>query len=171
MDVDNRDFFIAEFNTAWDMIFAINTRFGMYSRYNNLLFLSVLAVSTNILINIEKMNVVSAAGLTSVLAASFASCMATVGILRSERAADVRYRKKINLIREMFLGKSEDEKTKHYLTHKNIGIKLLSEEGEQPKGFGRTLNRILGLIRIQKGILLLFAVVVWSYLIKPEWYL
>ena len=139
MDSNQKDFFIAEFNKAWDMVLAIDSRRGTFSRYFNILFLAVLAVSTNILVNIEKLNIITCVGMTLVFAFTCLAGNSTKSILESERAANIRYRKKVNLIREVFIGKSEEEIIKWYLSHKEIGIKLLSQESDQPEGIGRTL--------------------------------
>jgi len=163
MDSNQKDFLISEFNTAWDMILAIDSRRGTFSRYYNILFLAVLSVSTNILVNIEKLNFVICVGLTVVFAFTYLVGNTTKGVLESERAANVRYRKKVNLIREIFLGKSEEEIIKHYLSHTELGIKLLSQESEQPEGISRTLDSIYQLIFIQKVALIICAIGLWCY--------
>ena len=47
MEIHEKDFLIAEYNKSWDMVLAIDLRRGIFSRYYNILFLSVLAVSIN----------------------------------------------------------------------------------------------------------------------------
>ena len=107
MDSNHKDFLIAEFNKAWDMILAIDSRRGIFSRYYNILFLAVLAVSTNMLVKIDELNVATCVGLSLVFIFTYLAGNVTKGILESERSANIRYRKKINLIREIYLGESE----------------------------------------------------------------
>lgn len=163
MDSNHKDFLIAEFNKAWDMVLAIDSRRGIFSRYYNILFLAVLAVSTNILVKIDEINIATCIGLSLVFMFTYLAGSITKGILESERSANIRYRKKINLIREIFLSSSEDEAIKEYLSHSELGIKILSQESDQPEGAGRTLVGIYRLIRIQKTVLVMCGIGVWSY--------
>jgi len=163
MNNSDKDFFIAEFNKAWDMVLAIDLRRGTFSRYYNILFLAVLAVSTNILLNVEKINLAVSFGLTLIFIFTYLAGNVTKGILESERSANIRYRKKINLIREIFLGNNEEKIVKEYLAHPELGIKLLSQEDNQPEGVGRTLKGIYNLISIQKITLIACIFGLWCY--------
>lgn len=163
MDSDHKDFLLAEFNKAWDMVLAIDTRRGIFSRYYNIFFTAILVVSTNIIVNIDKLNISICIGLTLIFVFTYLVGDVTKGILESERGANIRYRKKINLIREIFLGSSEEEIIKDYLSHTELGIKLLSQENYQPEGAGRTLLGIYKLIFIQKLVLVACTVCVWAY--------
>jgi len=163
VDSNHKDFLIAEFNKAWDMVLAIDSRRGVFSRYYNILFLAVLAVSTNVLVKIDELNTATSIGLSLIFIFTYLAGDVTKGILESERAANIRYRKKINLIREMLLGASEEEVIKEYLSHSELGIKLLSQESDQPEGVGRTLVGIYRLILIQKIALVTCIIGVWGY--------
>lgn len=163
MDSNNKDFLIAEFNKAWDMILAIDSRRGIFSRYYNILFLAVLAVSTNMLVKIDELNVATCVGLSLVFIFTYLAGNVTKGILESERSANIRYRKKINLIREIYLGNSEENVIKEYLSHPELGIKILSQESDQPVGVGSTLVGIYRLIYIQQIALVMCGIGVWVY--------
>lgn len=163
MDTHEKDFLIAEFDKSWDMVLAIDSRRGIFARYYNALFLSVLAVSVNIAINYSLWDLKITCGLSLIFIFTILAGKVTKGILESERAGNVRYRKKINLIREVFLGSSKDELIQEYLTHKEIGIKLLSQESEQPEGVGRTLVGIYSLILIQQIVMTLCLLSAWGY--------
>lgn len=165
MDSNQKDFLVAEFNTAWDMILAIDSRRGIFSRYYNILFIAVLAVSTNVLINAKEIDFLACFGLTLVFVFTFLAGSVTKGILESERSGNIRYRKKINLIREVFLSRSEDPLIKEYLSHSELGIKLLSQENQQPEGVGSTLVGIYRLIAIQKYAMVVCTIVLWGYFV------
>ncbi len=170
MESEQKDFLIAEFNKAWDMVLAIDSRRGTFSRYYNVLFLAVLTISTHILVRIDRLNIVICVGLSLVFIFTYVAGETIKGILKSERNANIRYRKKINLIREVFCGDSEDDLINLYLSHKDLGILLISQDSEQPKGIGRTLAGIFKLIRIQKATLILCTLGLWSYyFIKRFW--
>lgn len=170
MDSNQKDFLVEEYNKAWDMVLAIDSRRGVFSRYYNILFLAVLAVSTNVLVNAKEIDLVVCVGLTLVFAFTYFTGNAAKGILESERSANVRYRKKINLIREVFLGSSEDATIKEYLSHSELGIKLLSQEKDQPEGIGRTLVGIYRLISIQKNALVICSIGLWGHFITTTFF-
>ncbi|MEE3320295.1 MAG: hypothetical protein VX258_06380 [Pseudomonadota bacterium] len=163
MESNHKDFLIAEFNKAWDMVLAIDSRRGVFSRYYNILFLAVLAVTTNVLVKIDEFNMAACMGLSLVFVFTYLAGDVTQGILESERAANIRYRKKINLIREILLGSSEEEVIKEYLSHSELGIKLLSQESDQPEGVGRTLVGIYRLILMQKIAMVMCVIGLWGY--------
>lgn len=162
MNEHQRDFLVMEFEKAWDMVLAIDSRRGTFYRYYNILFLAVLAVSTNILVSSPAVDMLVCVGLTLVFGFTYFAGGVTKGILESEREANVRYRKKINLIREVFLENSDDELIQKYTAHSELGIKFFSEE-EQPQGVGRTLTGIYTLITIQRFALVLCTAVLWLY--------
>jgi hypothetical protein len=164
MEIHEKDFLIAEYNKSWDMVLAIDLRRGIFSRYYNILFLSVLAVSINIAINYTHWDLKITLGLSLLFIFTILAGKATKGILESEREANVRYRKKINLIREVVLNTSKNELIQEYLTHTELGIKLLSQESEQPKGVGRTLVDIYHLILVQQVVMALGVIIVWTLL-------
>lgn len=164
METHEKDFLIAEYNKSWDMVLAIDSRRGVFSRYYNILFLSVLAVSVNIALNYAQWDLKITLGLSLLCLFTILAGIVTKGILESERAGNVRYRKKINLIREVLLSNSKNESIQEYLTHTELGIKLLSQELEQPQGVGRTLIGIYRLILVQQVVMVLCIISVWGYL-------
>jgi hypothetical protein len=74
-----------------------------------------------------------------------------LAIIHSERRANVRYREKINVIRTLFLGGSEDERIRQYLSRKDLGI--LTAADPQPTGVGQTLRGVLLFMYAEMGIL------------------
>jgi len=87
---------------------------------------------------------------------------AVLGILWKERDANIRYRKKANLIRSVFLGGSSDQKINDYLTkHKDLGI-LVPGDAEEPKGIGSTLKLMFFFLGLEILGLVVTFVYIWA---------
>jgi cation transport regulator ChaB len=157
-----KDFLLAEFNTAWDMVLRIDERRGVFARYYTVLFVAVLTIGTNALPGLQSHDLPTYVGLTAIFVFTFVAGIVTELILRSERWANVRYRTKINLIREVFLGSTEHPGIVEYLKHPELGI-LLHTKHKQPEGLGRTLRSIFWLIRLQEFAIGLCVVGLWLY--------
>ena len=139
MKDNSKEFLIKEFETSWQQLFHIDNRRGTYSSYFNVAFFGVLAFTVKEWMDTSQITPLSALCLT--IAYSLLAIMGeiVVQILESERAANVRYRTKINFIRELFLSEDDDEKVKSYLNLKDIGIKTYSGPGDKIEKIGGTL--------------------------------
>jgi hypothetical protein len=145
---DQKEFLLAEFKSAWDTVTSIDNRRGVFASYYTALFVGAVSVVAGVLSRSEKIEIGARYALMLVLLMTFIAAVTVICILASERAANIRYRRKINLIRATFLSNAEDQAIKKYLSRKDLGI-MLAEEGDQPKGIGRTLKYIFALLGIQ----------------------
>ena len=163
MTSKEKEFLLAEFNKAWDQLFHIDNRRGLFSRYFTVLFIAVVGISAKSVLDSEQVSILLATSLSIIFGFTIVAANTTISILKSERAANCRYRAKINLIREMFLVDSDDEGIKDkYLNKENekIGIKLFTGV-EQTSGDGGTLKGIYKLIRLESAALYILIAAVW----------
>jgi hypothetical protein len=154
-------FLLAEFTTAWDMVLAIDNRRSVFARYYTVLFVGVVAVISSFFLRLSSVDLLVCVGATLMLAFTIVAGVTVRKILESERGANIRYRRKVNLIREMFLAESKNPNIRKYLSHKELGILLLSQEKLQPEGVGRTLKFIYRAILMQQIALGLIDVAIW----------
>lgn len=154
------EFLMSEFNQSWEMIRSIETRRSEFLRFFSLVFLGVLSVATSILDNNQELTLLVALGLSSLFFFTLLSGSYVVKVLKQERAANVRYRKKINLIRELVLQASKGEAIDQYLSTKGLGINQYSKD-EQPSGLGSTLPVIFHLIALQQVACALSIGAIW----------
>jgi cation transport regulator ChaB len=162
MDNNEKDFLLAEFNTAWDTIQNIDIRRGTFARYYSAFFVAVLAIVVKILFDKDNnIGLLMCIELNVILLLTLLVAVIVKDILKSEREANIKYRKKINLIREIFLAGSNDEKIIEYLKHSDIGIKVFSQKDDQPTGDGKTLKGIYELLNIEEGALIGFCIFIW----------
>lgn len=158
-------FLLAEFQTAWKQVQDIDTRRGTFSNFYNLGFLGVLAFIANLWNKPGDVTLTTMLLTTAVLVFSYLTANTIVGILESERKANIRYRKKINLIRENFLSGSDDLQVQHYMQRKELGIKDFTNDRDSFDAVGGTLKGIYRMIGLQKTALVLIGAVLWlSYL-------
>jgi len=162
VEVEDREwqFLIVEFETAWRSVLRIDDRRGIFFRYYNLIFVAVLGVSGSMLKDWGMPSVEKRVAISALLLFAALSGQLLKQVLQSEREANIRYRKKINLIREVCLGGSQSAEIQEYLRHKELGIKLLVD-ADQPAGDGTTLRSIYLLINLEMGFLLLMTLTLW----------
>ena len=162
MQDSEQGFLMKEYETAWQMIQKIDDRRGAFARYYSILFTAVVGIAGNILIGTQDLTLQAAISISFLFFFGALAGFITIKILQSERKGNVRYRQKINLIREIFLAKSKDTAIKKYLKHKELGIKLFSNQAKnQPQGIGQTLRWIFGRIIIQIVVLLIAILAIW----------
>ena len=163
MTPEEKDFLLAEFNTAWEMIYKIDDRRGTFTKFFTFLFLAVLGVVAEILSKASPINLLICILCTLLLLMSVAVGQIIIKVLKSERKANKRYRKKINLIREMFLSDSSNDKIIEYITKKDIGIKLYKNKEDRPQGDGETLTQIYTFIGYKQFIFIVLSISLWVY--------
>ena len=161
MTENERQFLIAEFTTAWEQIFKIDDRRGVFLRYYTIIFLGVISFFAGLISSSNKIGLEISVILSFVLLFTLYAGVVIRGVLESERAANVRYRRKINLIREIFLKNSGYEDVQFYIQQKDIGVLLFSED-TQPAGVGRTLQGIYTLIYVEQISLIFALIVLWG---------
>lgn len=142
MSVDEREFLLAEYHAAWDMILKIDERRGAFARYCTILFGGAFSVVSAILASQPLPSSEALIGLGAILATTAVAGCVIIFILWSERKANVRYRKRINKIREIFLAVSPDQKIGEYF----------KSEAHSPGGIGQTLPGIFLLIALQIAV-------------------
>jgi hypothetical protein len=153
---------LLEFETAWQQIFTIDNRRGTYFLCFSALFFLIAASAVFMLIPAAPSATIAAFGATIVLLVHVALGHYLIGVYESERAANVRYRRKINFIRELLLSRDDDESIKDYLGKKEIGIKTFSGSGNEIDKVGGTLTQIYALIRLQQGAGVGLIVLLWA---------
>ena len=147
-------FILAEFETAWKMVLAIDERRFVIIRFYSLLFAAIMSVVATILVTNGEHNYKGLSlACVGVLFTGVIIGILVIYMLRSERRANIRYRKKINFIRELLLAESSNSNIVKYLKEKSIGIKLYSSD-PQPKGLGSTLSKVIPIICIEIALLL-----------------
>ncbi len=160
MEDREREFLLKEFDQAWSMILAIDERRFKFIEYYSAIFAGVVAVAASFVANSEKVSAVSAAVVTILFAMVVIIGFSFLHMLSAERRANIRYRKKVNLIRGLMLGEAVDPKIREYLSHKELGIKTL-EDG-QPVGIGSTLRGVLGFLYLEIAVLVVGIAAVWT---------
>ncbi|SDA16539.1 hypothetical protein SAMN05216315_10814 [Nitrosospira sp. Nsp18] len=166
-DEHTKDFLIAEYESSWQQVLNIDTRRGTFSNYYNLGFLGVLAFIVNFWSRPNPITWTTMVLITAVLVFSYLIANAVIRILESERKANVRYRKKINLIRENFLSDMTDPNILHYMQRKELGIKDFSNDEKTIDAVGGTLKYIYKMINLQKWALVLIGVLLWASFLSP----
>jgi hypothetical protein len=156
----SKDLLIAEFESAWQQLFNFDTRRGMFFSCFNVVFFIVLTFTASVWAK-GTQSLFTAIALSSTFVLLAFMARAIKGVLESERAANVRYRMKINLIREMFLAEDEDPAIQKYLEQKDLGIKTFSGEGNEIGKVGGTLKHVYFMLHLQQGALVVLAVLVW----------
>ena len=158
MTEDEKKFLITEYESSWQQILNIDTRRGTFANYYNVSYLGVLAFIANIWSRKEPIALPMMLLITAILVSSVLFARTIKGILSSERAANVKYRKKINLIREILLSDSTDSEIQRYMKEKEIGIYDYSDHIDET---GHTLNGIFEMMRIQERGLKIFGAFLW----------
>lgn len=166
------DFLIEEYKTAWQMILNIDERRGKFIQYYSFVFVGVIGLVVTLLKNVNLFKNSNPLIFSREVSASLllmATAIAGVTIiymLWTERKSNVRYRKKVNIIRGILLTKSKNSDIIEYLKHKQLGIKI-AEDNDSIRPVGSTLTGIFLLIGIEIAILLVGAIFILSpWLIK-----
>lgn len=168
-----RDLLIEEYKTAWQMILNIDERRGKFIHYFSFVFIGVIGVVVNLLKDINLFDEVSTLCPSQVVMVNVLLFVATiVGLtviymLIAERAANIRYRKKVNLMREL-LYKATDIPKDEYLDRNrkdsvDLGIKTFHND-KQPKGIGKTLRGGFGFVIIVIACFAAGLYLSWYYL-------
>lgn len=142
-------FLYLEFEKAWDMVFLLDERRVKIVQFYSVIFAAIIGFVANLVVNYLKNSdgfslYVGIAVLSAGLLIGFSSIL----FLASERESNIRYRKKINLIRGIFLENSNCDLVKDYLSHKKLGIKTL-KDADQPEGLGQTLSKVVWIVYIE----------------------
>jgi hypothetical protein len=156
-----KEFLLAEYEQAWSMILNIDERRFKFVEYYSAIFAGVVAVAANFAIGQPMITEATAAVVTVLFVMAVAIGGSFLAMMRSERRANVRYRKKVNLIRGLMLGETADPAIREYLTHKDLGIKLFTDP-EQPGGIGSTLRSVVVFLGLEIGVLVAGIVAVWA---------
>ena len=169
LDEAAKDLLLCEFETSWQQVFSIDNRRGIYFNYFNVAFFGVLTFTASVWSKPGAPSLPAALALTTTFILLVFMSRAVVEILESERDANVRYRKKINLIREMLLAHLTDPKVKYYLEQKQIGIKTFTSERDAIDAVGRTLKGIYFLLHLQQAALVVLVVLIWlGFFLLPK---
>lgn len=161
MDDDERAFLIAEFEQAWAMVLSIDDRRFRFVEYYSAVFTAILTAASALVSWHGTVDASTATPLSALLLIGVLVGLTFVGMLKSERTANIRYRKKINLLREMFLKDSGAELIQDYVVnHEDLGIKLFTDK-EQPSGVGSTLTGVFRFLYIEIGVLVVAVPALW----------
>lgn len=154
------EFVIAEYNSAWAIIISIDERRHLIAQIQVGIVSAVFAIIAIIIQNSTKLSVFICSIVTIVVFGAMLGNLICERILLSERKANIRYRKKVNLIRETILINSKNNQIKSYFNdHKELGI--IGTSDPQPHGIGSTLGSILKILRVLQIILFITLIVVW----------
>lgn len=161
MKEHEREFLIAEYEQAWAMILNIDERRFKFVEYYSAVFTAIIAVGTGVIVQRGGIDADIATALSVLLAVGAMVGQTFRGMLRSERAANLRYRKKINLLRTVFLGDSDHGAIQDFVNnHKEIGI-LLADDA-QPSGTGSTLPNVFRFLTLETAVLVLAIPLLWT---------
>lgn len=164
MDPNSKDFLLAEFSSAFEHIQRLDDRRLRFVEFlisfNGALAAVVVAVITRSDSDTAgasaKLDITRGDQYLVCVAAAIAivATAALMWMVHSERGANLRYRRKVNHIRGIFLHDSDDPGIAQYLAdHKSLGTP--TNRSDQPTGWGKTL----------KGVIVLSVIVVVSWLI------
>jgi len=156
-----KEFLLAEYEQAWAMILNIDERRFKFVEYYSAIFAGVVAVASNFVVGQGRVTFASVAIVTVLFAMAVVIGYSFIHMMNSERKANVRYRKKVNLVRGLMLGDTADPKISEYLTHKDLGIKTLNDP-DQPSGIGSTLKGVLGFLYLEIGVLVVGLAATWA---------
>ena len=147
------DFLISEFEKSWDMIFLLDERRVKIIQFYSVVFAAIIGFTANLIISNDDAFAYLAGAIISFVGILIG--ISSIMFLASERKANIRYRKKLNLIRGLFLEDSQSSIIKEYLSHKDdLGIKTISDP-DQPKGWGKTLKNVVIIVYFEICFLLL----------------
>ena len=150
---DEKEFLLTEYRASWDTIQNIDNRRDRFVSYYALLYggvTSVIAALLNAPGMLQARGV--RIGIIVLILATAMVGVTIIGILWSERDANIRYRERVNWIRKIFLSGA---------TLPSEVAKYFEEERKHdPHGLGRTLRWVFTMLVIQIVIALLAALAV-----------
>jgi hypothetical protein len=164
MDRQEVDTLLLEAETSWQQLFNIDNRRGRYFLAFAATFFLTGLVATSLLAFTSVVTPLIAVAITVVLLGHAFFGYYLKGVYESERAANVRYRTKINLIRELLLSKSPDPEIQMYLTKKELGIKTYSGSGNEIDKLGGTLKQMYALIFVLQVADVTLGLIFWAHL-------
>ena len=167
MQEHERDFLIAEYEQAWAMILNIDERRLKFVEYYSGLFTAVIAVGATLITWRGLIDIVVAGPLTVLLLVAVLVGITCSKMIESERSANLRYRRKINLLRGVFLEKSADESIQDYVrNHDELGILTPNlHPTKQPTGTGSTLPAVLLALKIEVGVMVFAIPALWVFVL------
>jgi hypothetical protein len=158
------EFLIAEFTTAFAHIQNIDDRRLRFAEYLISLHAVLATASVTIITKFRpddrkfELNGSDVALLWSGAGISLVATIAILSMLKSERDANLRYRRKINHLRGIFLLEEENPEIQQYLSnHASLGTP--THLSDQPTGLGRTLRGIFALSVIFVAVWLIAATI------------
>ena len=137
MDRSSAEFLHAEYEAAWGHIRDIDDRrlkfVEFYISLNAILATVIATVVTHTKDSAFTFGNFTLVFIGAVIA--FSSGLTMLGMLRSERQANIRYRRRANYIRGMFLGGSTDDRIRKYLEdHAELNTPTDQTENLHPRG-------------------------------------
>jgi hypothetical protein len=115
MEQREENFLVAEYAQSWQTINAVDERRGKFLQSVSLLVVAAIGAIGFLISGKSLLPLSNAFEASSILVFTFLVGLATMTILRAERDANIRYRKKVNLIRHVLLSSSTDPEIKDYL--------------------------------------------------------
>ncbi len=159
MGEEEKQFLVAEYEQSWQIINAIDERRVKLLQSISTLVVAAIGAVGFLLSENGPLRLHRAIEASAILVFTIFAGLAAMAILYAERKSNIRYRKKVNLIRGLVLSASEDARIKEYLTRKDLGIKVCGDE--QPRGIGRTLRWVFAVLGIELAGLVIALVYVW----------
>ncbi len=150
MTPEEVQFLLAEFNQSWLLINAIDERRGKFLQSITTVVIAAIG-AVGFLITTEKgiLPLNRTIEVIALIVATIVACLSVLFMLLAERDANIRCRKKANLIRHCFLANSSSPAVQDYLlNYKHLGI-LVPGDSQEPKGVGRTLPAVLCVLAVQ----------------------
>ncbi len=160
MTASEEQFLIVEYQQAWQVISAVDERRVKILQSFSTLVVAAIGAVGFLISDKGPLPLSRAFEASGILAFTLLIGVAAMTILCAERKANIRYRKKVNLIRHAFLGASTDPVIQAYLTRKDLGIKVPGDA--EPEGLGSTLRRIFLFIGVELVGLVIALVYVWA---------
>lgn len=154
-----KDFLLAEYKWSTDMVVHIDNRRATFLNYYAVIFTAAVSIAVGVLArDVHPLPFYAKVALAVLFGSTACVGLGVVGVLRSERAANVRYRKRINMIRELMCAKENDLDIDRYL----------AAEKHEPSGRGQTLGIIFKIIGTQAFIATVSAVVAIIYAVSDD---
>ena len=140
-------FLLAEFAQCWTLIVGIDERRAKFLQTITTVVIAAVG-AVGFLIGQDKgaLPLHRAVEATALLSFTLVGCLVMLRILLAEREANIRYRKKANVLRHLLLADAPSPSVLDYLSnHKELGVLIPGDKGE-PVGVGSTLLWILVLL-------------------------
>lgn len=147
MDQSTEEFLRAEYDTAWSHIRGIDDRRLKFVEFYISLNAALATVIAAIVIR-SKGSMFTFGNFALVLiggAIVVSAGFTLLGMMRSERLANVRFRRRVNYIRGVFLEESKDERIREYLD-RYAELNTPTSETENFNAWGSTLAGVRRLI-------------------------